>query len=82
VAKKKKVHVIVDNYAAHKHPKVLEWIENHPRFVFHFIPTSAKPRKPFVTVTSGSLFAIKAEWSGHHEAVTSHPFRVDLRALI
>jgi transposase len=41
VAKKKKVHVIVDNYAAHKHPKVLEWIETHPRFVFHFTPTSA-----------------------------------------
>jgi transposase len=41
VAKKQTVHVIVDNYAAHKHPKVLEWIENHPRFVFHFTPTSA-----------------------------------------
>src|SRR6478672_10045080 len=41
VAKKKTVHVIVDNYAAHRHPKVLEWIENHPRFVFHFTPTSA-----------------------------------------
>jgi transposase len=41
VAKKKMVHVIVDNYAAHKHPKVLEWIENHPRFVLHFTPTSA-----------------------------------------
>src|SRR2546429_5527263 len=41
VAKKKTVHVIVDNYAAHKHPKVLEWIENHPRFVFPFTPTSA-----------------------------------------
>ncbi len=41
VAKKKTVHVIVDNYPAHKHPKVLEWIENHPRFVFHFTPTSA-----------------------------------------
>jgi transposase len=41
VTKKKTVHVIVDNYAAHKHPKVLEWIENHPRFVFHFTPTSA-----------------------------------------
>jgi DDE superfamily endonuclease/Homeodomain-like domain len=41
MAKKKTVHVIVDNYAAHKHPNVLEWIENHPRFVFHFTPTSA-----------------------------------------
>ena len=28
VARRKPVHVIVDNYAAHKHPKVLEWIEN------------------------------------------------------
>jgi transposase len=41
VAQKKTVHVIVDNYAAHKHPKVLEWLARHPRFVFHFIPTSA-----------------------------------------
>ena len=41
VTKKKTVHVIVDNYAAHKHPKVLEWIKTHPRFGFHFTPTSA-----------------------------------------
>jgi transposase len=41
VAKKQTVHVIIDNYAAHKHSKVLEWIENHPRFVFRFAPTSA-----------------------------------------
>ena len=41
VPKKKMVHVIVDNYATHKHPNVMEWIENHPRFVFHFTPTSA-----------------------------------------
>src|SRR5215470_8538750 len=33
--------VVVDNYAAHKHPKVREWIGKHPRFVFHFTPTSA-----------------------------------------
>ena len=39
--KKTTVHVVVDNYAAHKHPKVLEWIGKHPRFVFHFTPTSA-----------------------------------------
>jgi transposase len=35
------VHVIVDNYAAHKHPKVLECLARHARFVFHFTPTSA-----------------------------------------
>jgi transposase len=41
VPKNKAVHVIIDNYAAHKHPKVLQWIAKHPRFVFHFTPTSA-----------------------------------------
>src|SRR6202035_1102828 len=34
------VHVIVDNYATHKHPKVKAWLARHPRFVFHFTPTS------------------------------------------
>jgi transposase len=34
------VHVILDNYATHKHPKVLAWLARHPRFVFHFTPTS------------------------------------------
>ena len=37
----KVIHAIVDNYATHKHPKVLEWLVNHPRWVFHFTPTSA-----------------------------------------
>ncbi len=35
------VHAIMDNYAAHKHPKVRQWLERHPRWVFHFTPTSA-----------------------------------------
>jgi hypothetical protein len=35
------VHIILDNYAAHKHPKVIEWLARHPRFTFHFTPTSA-----------------------------------------
>jgi transposase len=36
----KVVHVILDNYAAHKHPKVIAWLARHPRFTFHFTPTS------------------------------------------
>jgi transposase len=36
----KLVHAILDNYAAHKHPKVLAWLGRHPRWVFHFTPTS------------------------------------------
>ncbi len=36
----KGVHVILDNYAAHKHPKVRVWLGRHERFTFHFVPTS------------------------------------------
>ena len=35
------VHVIVDNYATHKHPNVKAWLDKHPRFQMHFTPTSA-----------------------------------------
>ena len=36
----KAVHVILDNYAAHKHAKVRPWLDRHQRFTFHFTPTS------------------------------------------
>ena len=35
------LHLILDNYQTHKHPKVKKWLENHPRFHMHFIPTSS-----------------------------------------
>jgi transposase len=35
------VHLIVDNYATHKHPNVKDWLAKHPRFHMHFTPTSA-----------------------------------------
>lgn len=35
------LHLIVDNYATHKHPKVKAWLARHPRFHVHFIPTSS-----------------------------------------
>jgi transposase len=34
------VHAIIDNYAAHKHPKIRAWLDRHPRWTFHFTPTS------------------------------------------
>jgi transposase len=37
----KLVHAIADNYATHKHPKVRAWLGRHPRWTFHFTPTSA-----------------------------------------
>jgi transposase len=36
----KVIHAVLDNYAPHKHPKVLAWLARHPRWVFHFTPTS------------------------------------------
>jgi transposase len=35
------LHLIVDNYATHKHAKVKAWLTRHPRFHVHFIPTSS-----------------------------------------
>ncbi len=37
----KVIHAILDNYATHKHPKVRAWLARHPRWTFHFTPTSA-----------------------------------------
>ena len=37
----KLIHAIADNYATHKHPKVRQWLARHPRWTFHFTPTSA-----------------------------------------
>jgi len=35
------IHLIADNYATHKHPKVRRWLARHPRFHMHFTPTSS-----------------------------------------
>ena len=37
----KVIHVILDNYCTHKHSKVRAWLQRHPRWTFHFIPTSS-----------------------------------------
>jgi len=39
--KDKDIHIICDNYATHKHPKVKSWLKYHQRFHVHFTPTSA-----------------------------------------
>jgi transposase len=35
------IHLVLDNYATHKHPRVKSWLSRRPRFVLHFTPTSA-----------------------------------------
>jgi len=37
----KVIHIILDNYSPHKHEKVRKWLARHPRWTFHFTPTSA-----------------------------------------
>ena len=39
--KEQELHLIVDNYGTHKHPRVKSWLKRHPRFHLHFIPTSS-----------------------------------------
>jgi transposase len=41
MAQDKELHLVVDNYATHKHPRVLTWLKKHPRFHIHFTPTSS-----------------------------------------
>ena len=36
-----KLHLVMDNYGTHKHPRVQGWLQRHPRFVPHFVPTSS-----------------------------------------
>jgi transposase len=35
------IHVVMDNYGTHKHPRTREWFVRHPDFIPHFTPTSA-----------------------------------------
>jgi transposase len=66
----KLIHAILDNYATHKHPKVRAWLARHPRWTFHFTPTSASWLNAvegfFANLTrrrDGSSAACSARWS-------------------
>jgi hypothetical protein len=39
----KQIHVVLDNYAAHKHAKVRAWLARHPRWNFHVTTTPCSP---------------------------------------
>ena len=41
IPSRREVHLILDNYATHTHPKVEAWFVAHPRYHRHFVPTSA-----------------------------------------
>jgi transposase len=37
---RRKLHIVCDNYATHKHPAVQTWLAKNPRITMHFTPTS------------------------------------------
>ena len=39
--RRREVHLILDNYGTHTHPRVNEWFAAHPRYHRHFVPTSS-----------------------------------------
>jgi hypothetical protein len=71
----KTIHAILDNYAAHKHPRVRQWLDRHPRWTFHFTPTSASWLNAvegfFATLTKRRLkrgvFRIRHRPSSRHQ---------------
>lgn len=69
----KVVHVILYNYAAHKHQKVRAWLARHPRWTFHFAPTSSS----WLNNAVEGFFA-------EHNSYEAKPFiwRADLDAII
>ena len=71
------VHLILDNYGTHKHPKVNQWFADHPRYHLHFTPTGASwvnvVERFFAEITDkrirrGSFRSVKAL----EQAITSY----------
>ena len=76
----KVIHAIVDNYATHKHPKVRQWLARHPRWTFHFTPTSAHPGSMRSKASSPSSRAVASSeacsdpsWTCKSPSTTSSP---------
>jgi hypothetical protein len=38
---RQQLHIVCDNYATHKHPKVKDWLQRNPRITLHFTPPAA-----------------------------------------
>jgi transposase len=68
VPKEQEIHIVLDNYATHKHEKVLTWIERKKRIFLHFIPTSA----PWVNLVE-RFFAILTQNQIRRGVFTSVP---------
>jgi len=77
------LHLVIDNYATHKHPRIKSWLRRHPRFHLHFIPTSSswlnmverwfreitdkRIRRGSFTSVADLIAAIEAYLDGHNQ---------------
>jgi transposase len=69
----KEIHVILDNYATHKHAKVRAWLARHPRWTFHFTPSCS-----WLNAVEGFF----AKLTRRRLQARRLPFVVDLQAAI
>jgi transposase len=58
------LHVVLDNYATHKHPKLKEWLAKNPRVMLHFTPTSCSWLNRLLTRGSAPPRATRAGAAG------------------
>jgi transposase len=74
----KQIHLIIDNYSAHKHANVLQWLAEHPRFHIHYTPTSGSWLNPvervFADVTRKCL--------NHRSAATVEALQQDIAQFL
>lgn len=75
------LHLIVDNYGTHKHPRVQSWVRRHPRFHLHFVPTSSSwlnlVERWFREITDkrirrGSFHSVSELTAAIHEYLENH----------
>jgi hypothetical protein len=79
VAAGKPIHVVLDNDATHKHPKVLAWLSRHARWTFHFTPTSA----PWLNaVENFDRVRVTVSLSGPTRTYVSDPIATRFRGIV
>jgi len=92
------LHLILDNLATHKHAKVKRWLERHPRFHLHFIPTSSswlnvieiffreltnkRLRRGVFKSLAQLIDAISAYVDGHNESPAPYVWTAKANAIV
>jgi hypothetical protein len=73
------IRCILDSYGTHKHPKVMAWLDRHPRWTFHYTPTAGSPRRSEACVPAASDRSRCDRWLNAVESFFSAMTRRRLR---